>query len=719
MSPGNAITRAEIQAELIGTLFRSVPIAIILHTLFGTLLVSLLWNKASHSLLLVWLAVIYCLTLARWVLMHAYQRCQPALETMPRWGAAATALSWIFALAWGIVPVLFLDPAQPANLVIITVILVGLNAQALMAVVSYPPAHFASVLVLLSLTTVLLLRGGILGAEIALLVSLNLAASLFYARNVYKTLNHSLRLRFENTALRRETEEKSALLESTLQHIQQGISLVDRECQLRMWNRHFLDLLGLGQYQIAAGQNFNTVLSAADPPLTQIQQKQTEYRRADGAIIEIRQNTMPDGGWVLTYTDISELKHREEALDLARQEAERANAAKTRFLATASHDLRQPIHALGLFFANLVERVRNPETAPLIKQIEDSIEAIDTMLNALLDISKLDAGVVHPHVGPVMVAGLFKRLATEYQSHGVNPFGVLVERRLFKRSETEHRSAIRETSNVLRMRPSPVIVQSDPAMLERILRNLISNALRYTQNGRVLVGARRLGDKLRIEVHDTGPGIPNDQLENIFLEFHQLGNPERDRHQGLGLGLAIVKRLAALLGHQITVRSHLGRGSCFSITLPIAQESTSCLASSPAVIAGRELQDRQILILDDDSAVLEAMEGLLQRWGCTVIKAASLEEAQEKLKTSSLPPELLIVDYRLRGDLSGLEAVEILQKNLRRYVPTLVITGDTSPDHLREAEASGYPLLHKPVQPAKLRGVLRHLIRRHERESLN
>lgn len=719
MNPGNTITRAEIQAELIGTLFRSVPIAIIVHTLFGTLLVSLLWSKASHPMLLVWLTVIYCLTLARWVLMHAYQRRRPTLETMPRWGVAAAALSWIFGLAWAIVPILFLDPAQPANLVIITVILVGLNAQALMAVVSYPPAHFASVLVLLSLTTVLLLRGGIIGAEIALLVSLNLAASLFYARNVYKTLNHSLRLRFENTALRRETEEKSALLESTLQHIQQGISLVDRECRLRMWNRHFLDLLGLGQHQIAVGQNFDAALSAADPPLTQIQQKQTEYRRADGAIIEIRQNTMPDGGWVLTYTDISELKHREEALDLARQEAERANAAKTRFLATASHDLRQPIHALGLFFANLAERVSNPETAPLIKQIEDSIEAIDTMLNALLDISKLDAGVVHPHIGPVVVADLFKRLATEYQSHGINPFGVLVERRLFKRPETEHRSSIRETSNVLRMRPSPVIVQSDPAMLERILRNLISNALRYTQNGRVLVGARRLGDKLRIEVHDTGPGIPNDQLDNIFLEFHQLGNPERDRHQGLGLGLAIVKRLAALLGHQITVRSRLGRGSCFSITLPIAQESASCLAASPAMIAGRELQDRRILILDDDSAVLEAMEGLLQRWGCAVIRAASLEEAREKLKTGLPPPELLIVDYRLRGDLSGLEVVEILQKNLRRYVPTLVITGDTSPDHLREAEASGYPLLHKPVQPAKLRGVLRHLIRAHERESLN
>ncbi|HHW78112.1 MAG TPA: response regulator [Xanthomonadaceae bacterium] len=718
MNPSNHVAHAEIQAEHIDTLFRSVPIAIIVHTVTGTILVLMLWGVASHDKLLAWLVVLYGLTVARWFLMHAYRR-RSTSETTAHWGTAAATLSWIFGLTWGAVPILFLDPGQPTTLIIITVILAGLNAQALMAVVSYPPAYFASVLVLLSLITVLLLRGGALGAEVALLVSLNLVASLFYTRNVYGTLSHSLRLRFENTTLRRETEEKSALLETTLQHIQQGISLIDRENRLRMWNRNFLDLLGLGDRQIQNGQRLDTILNAADPPLTQPQSGQMEYRRSDGAVIEIRQSAMPDGSRVLTYTDISELKRRENALDLALQEAERANAAKTRFLATASHDLRQPIHALGLFFANLADRVRNTETESLIKQIEDSIEAIDSMLNALLDISKLDAGVIRPHVGPVAVADLFKRLATEYQSHGINPFGVLLERRLFKRPETPHQPTARETGNALRIRSSRAIVQSDPAMLERILRNLISNALRYTRNGRVLVGARRRGDKLRIEVHDTGIGIPADQLDDIFLEFHQLGNPERNRHQGLGLGLAIVKRLAALLGHQITVRSRLGRGSCFAVTLPIARESTHCALPSPATIPGRELQGRRILVLDDDSAVLEAMDGLLERWGCVVIKAASLEEAQEKLKANAPPPELLIVDYRLRGELSGLEAVALLQKNLRRYVPTLVITGDTAPDHLREAEASGYPLLHKPVQPAKLRSVVRHLIRVNEREPLN
>ena len=286
--------------------------------------------------------------------------------------------------------------------------------------------------------------------------------------------------------------------------------------------------------QVNDHQLLNTVLQAANPPMSELARERFEYRRFDGTVIEVLQNAMPDGGRVLTYTDISELKRREEALVAASRAAEQANAAKTRFLATASHDLRQPIHALGLFFATLAEQVDNPETSPLIKQIEDSINAIDTMLNALLDISKLDAGVIHPQVGPVAIAGLLQRLDTEYQP------------------------VARVTGNALRVRPCKAIVQSDATMLERILRNLLSNALRYTSNGRVLVAARRHGLKLRFEVYDTGPGIPADRLDDVFLEFYQLGNPERDRHQGLGLGLAIVKRVASLLEHDVTVRSRAG-----------------------------------------------------------------------------------------------------------------------------------------------------------------
>lgn len=314
----------------------------------------------------------------------------------------------------------------------------------------------------------------------------------------------------------------------------------------------------------------------------------TEYRRADGAIIEIRQNTMPDGGWVLTYTDISELKHREEAWIWL---AKKPNG---------------PMRRKPAFWRPPVTIYANPFSCP--GSVRRSGRAGQQPGNRAAN--QTDRGFDRGHrYHAQRPAGHFqagrRSGPSPYRSRGggrpvqavgdrINLMALIPSGSwwsgLFKRPETEHRSSIRETSNVLRMRPSPVIVQSDPAMLERILRNLISNALRYTQNGRVLVGARRLGDKLRIEVHDTGPGIPNDQLDNIFLEFHQLGNPERDRHQGLELGLAIISGWPPCWGIKSRFARVWGEVPVFSITLPIAQESASCLAASPAMIARRELQ---------------------------------------------------------------------------------------------------------------------------------
>jgi len=681
MNPDNQLLRAEIQAEHIRTLFRPAFITVIIaHIIMSAFLVFILWDSAPHNTLLAWLAVLYSLAAVRWFLIRAYKRHPPSLEAAPRWGLATAALIGLHGLVWGGAAILFLDPGQPVSLIMITTILAGMGVTGVVVFASYPLAFITFIVpVFTSLFTVLLLRGGKVGVVITILCVMMLVVAWIYVSNFHRVLDDSLRFRFENIALRRETEEKSTLLKTTLQNIRQGISVVDRDGRLRLWNQRFLDLLGLGHRHMDDHQHLDTILQAADPPLPELSRERLEYCRSDGAVIEVLQNAMPDGDQVLTYTDISDLKRREEAL-------EQANAAKTRFLATASHDLRQPIHALGLFFATLAEQVGNVETTPLLKQIEDSIDTIDAMLNALLDISKLDAGVVHPKVGPVAVAGLFQRLETEYQP------------------------VARVTGNTLRVRPCKAIVQSDPSMLERMLRNLISNALRYTKKGRVLVAARRRGAGLRFEVHDTGPGIPADKLDDIFQEFYQLGNPERDRRQGLGLGLAIVKRVAALLGHDITARSRLERGSCFAITAPLSQESPSSLPFAAMTAPGLELWNHRVLVLDDDHAILAAMEGLLKRWGCKVSTAASLEEAREKIAANALPPELLIVDYRLPDQVSGLDAASALQEALGRQVPVLVITGDTDPDRLREAQASGYPLLHKPVQPAKLRSIMRHLI---------
>jgi signal transduction histidine kinase len=384
---------------------------------------------------------------------------------------------------------------------------------------------------------------------------------------------------------------------------------------------------------------------------------------------------------------VNDLQRREVALEAARRSAEQANAAKTRFLAAASHDLRQPIHALGLLFATLADRVRNKQTAPLLDQIDDSVQAIDTMLNSLLDVSKLDAGVVQPIIGPLHLAGLLQRLNSEQQ-----PIAAL-------------------TGNRLTVRATDAMVLSDGSMLHRILDNFIANALRYTHHGRILVGARRRGRAIRIDVIDTGPGIPPESLEDIFVEFHQLGNPERDRRRGLGLGLAIVKRLADLLGHKIEVRSVVDRGSRFSITVPLSVEQRSGrLHHVQAYRTDVDIHGRTVLVLDDEVAVREAMRHLLERWGCQVIAAASLDEAEGRLTASGLLPELLIVDYRLQRNESGIDAIRRLRETAGVPIPALVVTGDTAPDRLREATASGHPLMHKPVMPEALRTAMARLI---------
>jgi CheY-like chemotaxis protein len=226
----------------------------------------------------------------------------------------------------------------------------------------------------------------------------------------------------------------------------------------------------------------------------------------------------------------------------------------------------------------------------------------------------------------------------------------------------------------------------------------------------VLVATRRRGGNLRIEVHDTGIGIPEDRFDDIFVEFQQLGNPQRDRSQGLGLGLAIVNRLAVLLGHSIELRSKPGHGSCFAVSVPLLQEQPPMNHVMPMTrqMLGNELLDCRVLLLDDDIAVRESMQSLLEHWGCRVYLAASIEEVESLSGTHT--PDILIVDYRLPGSLTGLDAVGRLRNYLGNESPALIITGDTAPQRLREAQDSGLPLLHKPVQPAKLRSTMRQLL---------
>lgn len=380
---------------------------------------------------------------------------------------------------------------------------------------------------------------------------------------------------------------------------------------------------------------------------------------------------------------IEALTGQKTAAERARQEAEASNRAKSQFLAAASHDLRQPLHALGLFVAALNEKVRSREVRDLVQHINASVESLEALFNELLDISRLDAGVIRPNPTAFPIQTLLGRLGADYEA-------LAAEKELG-----------------LMVFPCDAVVVSDPSLLERILRNLLSNAVRYTHQGRISVECRRRGDTLRIDVWDTGIGIPADQHQRIFEEFYQVGNPERDRRRGLGLGLAIVRRLAQLLGHRLDMSSTVGGGSVFSVEIPLGQDvcaespAACAQALSPASLAGR-----CIVVVDDERAVREGMESLLRGWGCRVITAGSAAEALQQLDAASGAPDLVIADYRLRDGENGIDAIRCLQTALGSSVPAILITGDTAPSRLNEAAASGYPLLHKPVRPAKLRALI-------------
>lgn len=378
---------------------------------------------------------------------------------------------------------------------------------------------------------------------------------------------------------------------------------------------------------------------------------------------------------------IEELRRRKEV-------AEEANIAKSRFLAAASHDLRQPLHALGLFVQALEESPLANRERQVIGNIRHSVDAMEELFNALLDISRLDAGVVQPVVTTIPLSMVFDRVRFEYAP-------IARQKRV---SLTVMRTAVH--------------VVSDPSLLGRIVRNLLANAVRYTDRGGVVLGCRRRGNTVRIEVWDTGRGIPAERHSEIFREFYQLENPERDRRKGLGLGLAIVERLSRLLDHPVELRSSVGKGSVFSITVPLGSRENYVPIETTVDTAGVfDLSGSLVLVIDDEGAVQEGMAALLRKWQCEVLTAGSGREMLQQLVNVQRLPDLIICDYRLRAGENGIEVVELLRNEFNMDIPSLLVTGDTAPDRLRDAEASGLPILHKPLNPARLRTLIANLLR--------
>ncbi|MGV6874030.1 PAS domain-containing hybrid sensor histidine kinase/response regulator [Pseudochelatococcus sp. B33] len=507
------------------------------------------------------------------------------------------------------------------------------------------------------------------------------------------------------------------ILQHGLDHARQGITILDRDLRLIGWNRAFRDLYNLPPDLVRFGIGIDEILrynaergsygpGATDhlvagrlaSLVSDLEPVRLKLHPAN-RVIEVRSNHLPDGGLVTTYTDITEAVAEEEALEQrvrerteeltqlnialtrAKAEAEEANASKTRFLAAASHDILQPLNAARLYATSLVERDRKGGDATMAENVEASLDAVEEILTALLDISRLDSGVMQTEISSLRIDDLLKQLQREFDV------------------------AAREKGIRLKVIAPALTVRSDRRLLRRMLQNLVSNAIKYTPSGRVLVGARRRGPNLNIEVWDTGLGIPAAQQHLVFREFQRLQQGAKVA-RGLGLGLSIVERASRVLGHPVTLRSEPGRGTVFTVTVPLAAPvAAETPAPPPPAVSTSGLHGLCVFAIDNEPTIIAGMQQLLGGWGCTVLTAECAQTALDVLARAPHPPDVLIADYHLdHGD--GLTAIAVLRERLRQQKPAVLLTADRSPTVRQQAEAAGVHVLNKPLKPAALRALL-------------
>jgi len=396
------------------------------------------------------------------------------------------------------------------------------------------------------------------------------------------------------------------------------------------------------------------------------------------------------------FIEAQQLRFRNEALatelTMQRDAAEQAYLAKARFLAAASHDLRQPMQALSIFHELLHNEAQTVRGSQHLANARQAAEAMNTLLETFLDVSKLDAKVIKPNRRAFPVQALLAEMEREFVP-------------------------IAEQQGVrMHVRPCSAAVVSDPVLLGQVLRNLLANAIRYTPSGRVLIGCRRRQGQLAIEVLDTGIGIAAEEQTAVFGEFYQVGNKARDRKQGLGLGLAIVDRIVRMLDHALTLHSEVGRGSRFVVTVPLAAATDGPAHEPPDVELVREpgsLAGRRIAFIDDEEAIRSGMEKLLRGWGCEVVVAGSLAECLRRVEFGHAPIDALVTDMGLTEPDTGIGAIAAFRKLYDPDLPALLVTGDTSKAALQAAKAENLIMLHKPIKPARLRAALTEAIAAH------
>ncbi|MFQ2104674.1 NahK/ErcS family hybrid sensor histidine kinase/response regulator [Aeromonas rivipollensis] len=527
------------------------------------------------------------------------------------------------------------------------------------------------------------------------------------------------------------------LLQGAIEHMGQGISVVDRELKLVAWNRRYIELFHYPHGLIQVGRSieeiirYNAEQGLCGPGDIEAQVARrvafmkrgsphvSARERPDGRVIEMQGNPMPAGGFVMTFTDITpfraaervlreanehlearvaerthELSELNRQLLLVNQQVERANHSKSRFLAAVSHDLTQPLNAAKLFTSSLLEMLpqgggqgeeQRAEQVRIARHIDDALGATEDLITDLLDISRLEAGKFKARKLDFALSDVLGNLKAE--------FGVLAQAGEIQFSVVESRLA----------------VYSDVRLLRRVLQNFLTNAFRYNPGGRVLLGCRRLGDKVRIEVWDNGPGIPLDKQEAIFDEFSRLDHSRTAREQGLGLGLAIARGISQVLGHQLSLRSWHGAGSVFAITLNLATRPVMPSPVAAPAVRDSQLEGVRILCIDNEEEILIAMASLLGRWGCEVRCAQSLEQAEEIIGAGFLP-RLVLSDYHLDDGKTGLQALHMIRLAHGNGIGGIIISADRKSELQTQIREHGFGYVSKPVKPLKLRALMNSLL---------
>jgi signal transduction histidine kinase len=522
-----------------------------------------------------------------------------------------------------------------------------------------------------------------------------------------------------------------ALLQGAIENINQGISVVDQSLHLVAWNRRYLELFNYPEGLIGVGRpiadiiRYNAERGLCGPGEAEVHVARrlhwmrqgrahtSERLFPNGRVIELIGNPMPGGGFVMSFTDITAFREAEKALkeanegleqrvtertlelsklnlDLieAKRHAETANQSKTRFLAAVGHDLMQPLNAARLFSASLShqEEQLSSEARQLVQHMDSSLRSAEDLISDLLDISRLENGKINPDHKAFILDELFDSLGPEFKAQA------------------------QEQGLRFRLRGSQLRVNSDMKLLRRVLQNFLTNAFRYGK-GPILLGVRRKQGHLDLEVWDCGPGIEHDKLQVIFEEFKRLDSHQTRAEKGLGLGLAIAEGLCRVLEHPLQVRSWPGRGSVFSVTVPIADEAPAPAVAAPA-LNGRPLANTRVLCIDNEDSILIGMSSLLSRWGCEVWTARNREQCAALLE-EGMRPQLALVDFHLDDGQTGTELMAWLRTRLGEPLPGVVISADARAEVVAQVHAAGLDYLAKPIKPAALRALLNRHLSRH------